>query len=63
MSSARLRFGSFGPPGGGASESGWGPAATRPPTEAFPWRTGHGRVAVIIDVTRARHHILPITED
>jgi PPOX class probable F420-dependent enzyme len=29
--------------------------------EEFPWRIGHGRVALIIDVTQARHHILPIT--
>lgn len=27
--------------------------------EPFPWRHGHGRVALIIEVTQARHHVLP----
>jgi PPOX class probable F420-dependent enzyme len=27
--------------------------------DAFPWRSGHGRVALIIEVTQARHNVLP----
>ena len=27
--------------------------------EPFPWRDGHGRIALIIEVTQARHHLLP----
>lgn len=25
----------------------------------FPWRSGHGRIALVIEVTQARHHVLP----
>jgi PPOX class probable F420-dependent enzyme len=28
--------------------------------EPFPWRDGHGRVALIIEVMQARHHLLPL---
>lgn len=27
--------------------------------ERFPWRDGHGRVALVIEVMQARHHELP----
>ena len=27
--------------------------------ERFPWRDGHGRVALVIEVLQARHHELP----
>ena len=25
----------------------------------FPWRSGHGRIALVIEVTQARHNVLP----
>jgi PPOX class probable F420-dependent enzyme len=28
--------------------------------EPFPWRDGHGRVALIVELTHARHHVVPI---
>ena len=30
--------------------------------EDFPWREGHGRIAMVIEVTQARHHVLPFVE-
>jgi PPOX class probable F420-dependent enzyme len=30
--------------------------------EPFPWREGHGRVALVIEVTQARHFVLPFTD-
>lgn len=27
--------------------------------EPFPWRDGHGRVALVVEVMQARHHVLP----
>lgn len=30
--------------------------------EAFPWRDGHGRIAIVIEVTQARHHVLPFVD-
>ena len=63
MSSARLRFGVLRPSRRRRLGARLGSGGDTPPTEAFPWRTGHGRVALIIDVTQARHRILPITED
>jgi PPOX class probable F420-dependent enzyme len=31
--------------------------------EAFPWRSGHGRIALVIEVTQARHHVLPFSPE
>ena len=30
--------------------------------EDFPWREGHGRIAMVIEVTQARHHVLPFAD-
>ena len=30
--------------------------------EPFPWREGHGRIAMVVEVTQARHHVLPFVD-
>ena len=30
--------------------------------EDFPWREGHARIAMVIEVTQARHHVLPFSD-